>query len=145
MNWSSSSKNIENESILGKLYPIGTIYQNGFSTASPTSLLGFGVWDPYAPGRVNVGLSSTGTFNTLGSTGGAETHTLTTSQIASHSHAMNWEQSGSGGPQVNPQFMSGIASNANGPQGKVTETTGGGEALNNIQPYVVTSTWIRTG
>jgi len=38
--------------------------------------------------RVPVGVETgSGTFATLGATGGAETHTLTTAQLASHSHA----------------------------------------------------------
>lgn len=37
--------------------------------------------------RVPVGKNTSGTFATLGATGGAETHTLTTAQLASHSHA----------------------------------------------------------
>ncbi|CAB4154388.1 Phage tail collar domain containing protein [uncultured Caudovirales phage] len=36
--------------------------------------------------RVPVGKDSSGTFANLGATGGAETHTLTTAQLASHTH-----------------------------------------------------------
>jgi microcystin-dependent protein len=39
--------------------------------------------------RVPVGKNGTGTFATLGSTGGAETHTLTTAQMPSHTHTQN--------------------------------------------------------
>jgi microcystin-dependent protein len=39
--------------------------------------------------RVPVGKAASGTFVNLGATGGAETHTLTTSQIPAHSHTQN--------------------------------------------------------
>ena len=38
--------------------------------------------------RIAVGQAASGTFATLGATGGAETHTLTTAQLALHSHPM---------------------------------------------------------
>ena len=39
-------------------------------------------------GRVPVGLASSGTFSTIGSVGGAETHTLTTGEMPSHTHTV---------------------------------------------------------
>jgi microcystin-dependent protein len=39
--------------------------------------------------RIPVGKAASGTFVTLGATGGAETHTLTTTQIPAHTHTQN--------------------------------------------------------
>jgi microcystin-dependent protein len=39
--------------------------------------------------RVPVGLNSSGTFNALGNTGGAETHTITVAQLPSHTHSVD--------------------------------------------------------
>lgn len=39
--------------------------------------------------RVPVGKNASGTFTTLGATGGAETHTLLTAEIPSHTHTTN--------------------------------------------------------
>ena len=70
------------------MYPVGSIYTNAAVSTNPATLLGFGTWAAYAEGRVPVGKASSGTFNTLNATGGAETdsHTLTTSEIPAHSH-----------------------------------------------------------
>lgn len=46
--------------------------------------------------RIAVGQAASGTFATLGATGGAETHTLTSAQLAAHSHGLTWTSSGSG-------------------------------------------------
>lgn len=42
---------------------------------------------PNIKGRVPVGLEVSGTFEILGDTGGAQTHTLTTAQLSSHTHS----------------------------------------------------------
>ena len=44
---------------------------------------------PNMVNRVPVGKASTGTFATLGSTGGVETVTLTTAQLAAHAHTID--------------------------------------------------------
>ena len=70
------------------LYPVGSIYTNAEVSTNPATLLGFGTWAAYAEGRVPVGKASSGTFDTLNATGGAETdsHTLTEAEIPSHYH-----------------------------------------------------------
>jgi microcystin-dependent protein len=45
-----------------------------------------GEWTAWGAGRVPVGMNTSGTFNTLEKTGGAETHTLQTSEMPSHTH-----------------------------------------------------------
>jgi microcystin-dependent protein len=68
------------------LFPIGSIYTSVVST-NPATLLGFGTWTAFGTGRVPVGFDSNQTeFNTVEKTGGAKTHTLTTAELASHSH-----------------------------------------------------------
>jgi microcystin-dependent protein len=44
---------------------------------------------PNHAGRVGVGKAGSGTFATLGATGGAETHTLTSAEIPSHTHTFS--------------------------------------------------------
>ena len=69
------------------LFPVGTIYTQAGVATNPATLLGVGTWVAYGEGRVPVGKAGSGTFDTLGATGGAETHTLTLSEIPSHNHS----------------------------------------------------------
>ena len=76
------------------IYPVGSIYFNMAVSTNPGTLLGFGTWAAYAEGRVLVGFQSSGTFDALDESLGAETsttgsHTLITSEIPSHTHTVH--------------------------------------------------------
>lgn len=74
--------------------------------------------------------------DTLGATGGAETHTLTTAQIPAHTHTTH-THSGSGGAR----------SDVNGDLRETstnTGSTGGGGAHNNVQPTIILNYIIKT-
>lgn len=68
--------------VLTKAYPVGAIYCSTVST-NPTELFGFGTWEYIEQGRV---LLSQGNKYKAGTTGGAETHTLTVAEMPSHKH-----------------------------------------------------------
>ena len=70
-------------SLVDRIYPVGSIYMSMNST-NPATLLGGGVWEALPTGRVLVGA---GTGYTAGGTGGNKTVTLTVDQMPSHSHA----------------------------------------------------------
>jgi hypothetical protein len=128
--------------ILESVYPVGSIYVNASSATNPGTLLGFGTWAAFGEGRVMVGKASSGTFGTAGDTGGAETHTLTVSEIPSHTHT-------EGGTQefgTTSSTSTGVRNTGNFSPGKQYETqaTGGGSAHNNLQPYIVVYMWKRT-
>ena len=69
---------------LDKVYPVGSIYINVSNDANPATLLGGGTWERLQDGRVLIGANST---YTAGSTGGEASHTITTAEMPSHSHA----------------------------------------------------------
>ena len=69
-------------SLVDRIYPVGSIYMSMNST-NPATLLGGGVWEALPTGRVLVGA---GTGYTAGGTGGSKTVTLTVDQMPSHSH-----------------------------------------------------------
>lgn len=88
---------------------------------------------PNLAGNVPVGYNSADTdFNTVGKTGGEKNHKLTIAEMPSHSHSRNyyssdWCANGS---------KSGYHGNDAGTK-KVTGSTGGNGAHNNLQPYAV--------
>mgnify|MGYP005989724035 CR=1 FL=1 len=128
------------------LYPVGSIYTNAEVSTNPATLLGFGTWEAYAEGRVPVGKASSGTFDTLNATGGAETHTLSTSEIPAHNHSAS--AGGSGTDSGNSNYPNGGAALYNSTSftwNNITiGNTGGGGAHNNLQPYIVVYMWKRT-
>ena len=111
---------------------IGTTY--GVGDGSTTFNL------PNLKGRIITGIDSNDTdFDTLGETGGEKTHTLTVDEIPSHAHEqLAVSNPNSGGPGIrgtyNEQEGTGMSRY---PTNTQTGTTGGGEAHNNLQPYIV--------
>jgi len=92
---------------------------------------------PNAKGRTLVGKDSTDTdFNELGKTGGEKTHTLTVSEMPSHNHLRDIENkivnNGSGGAWSPSLKGTGNMTDEN----NSTRNTGGGQAHNNLQPYL---------
>ena len=127
---------------MSDIYPVGSIYINAAVTTNPATLLGFGTWVAFGTGRMMVGYDASDTdFDALQETGGAKTHTLTTSELPSHTH--NNPAGISPAPNANDLDITGgngatVASNV------VTDATGGGSAHNNVQPYIVVKMWRRT-
>lgn len=74
---------------------------------------------------------------TLGASGGAQTHTLSTAELAAHDHNMGVVNSGSDG--VGSPRLSGAAENTL----RTTYQTGGGGAHNNVQPVFITNKVIK--
>lgn len=142
-------------SILQAMMPVGFVVTLGVST-NPATLYGFGTWAKIE-GKVVVGISATDTeFDTLDETGGAKTHTLTTSEMPSHDHSTFksvWFPSGTGSLDINDRNGDGImvTDNAAGGSGEfygndrtMINNEGGGGAHNNLQPYIVKYIWQRT-
>jgi len=102
---------------------IGTTYGSGDGTTT------FNI--PNLKGRVVVGFNSAETeFDALGETGGAKTHTLTTAQIPTHTHQVT-ASANTGGTGT------GWADLTAGSESVTTDGgTGGGQAHNNLQPYM---------
>ena len=122
------------------LYPVGSIYMSVNNT-NPSTFFG-GTWVSWGAGRVPVGIDTNDTdFATVEKTGGEKTHTLTVSEMPSHKHTV--EAIGSGTTQQElTAFNVGTTSGIDGYAG--TDFTGGGQAHNNLQPYITCYMWKRT-
>ena len=134
------------KNILNIMYPVGSIYTNASNSTNPATLMGFGTWEAFGQGRVMVGKATSGTFATAGATMGAETHTLTTDEIPSHSHESPYDRHvnttitlNSSGVNIVPK----VSTNGSF-AGYSVRATGGGGSHNNIQPSIVVYMWKRT-
>ena len=138
--------NLAQEKIIDTIYPVGAIYISTNST-SPETLFGVGTWE-----RVkDTFLLSAGDTYSAGSIGGEATHILTVNEMPSHGHELFSnssvrEESGNGfwnmpsayegtnyGSRVDIYKYNTGASN-----------TGGGQAHNNMPPYLTVYMWKRT-
>ena len=135
-------------------YPVGSIYLS-VNNINPTNFFG-GVWEQIK----DKFLLACGDNHANGSTGGEETHTLTTDEIPSHQHKHNPNDS----TAVGVTFKTGtgnrsyrIGSNSSGQYvfsalssdslefaTTATAKIGGGDAHNNMPPYLAVYMWKRT-
>lgn len=128
-------------------WPIGSVFISVVST-DPATLLGIGTWSQIAGGRVLVGQTNSDVdFDTAEETGGEKTHTLTSTEMPSHSHVQQLPSSQTG------NFASGTRDTSSGGSGGSptsvadalsTQTAGSGGSHNNLQPYLVAYIWKRT-
>lgn len=149
-----TTKQITLATLLGMIYPVGSLYFNASDATNPGTLLGFGTWAATAVGRVPVGKNASDVeFDTVGETGGEKAHTLTVGEMPSHGHNIGVDGSAgwaSGTPQSATQgatgFDAGEFSDRNGTDtaSNFVRPNGGGAAHNNLQPYEVYYIWKRT-
>lgn len=156
---------------LADVYPIGSIYISVVST-NPNTLFGFGTWSAFGEGKTLVGLDSGQTeFDTVEETGGSKTHTLTIDEMPTHTHTQdahthtitdtghthgqsirNTGTAGTNGSQGASNTNNATAgTTASGTTGisinnatATNQNAGGGQAHNNLQPYIVVYMWKRT-
>jgi len=127
--------------IVDSIYPVGSIYMS-INPANPGAILG-GTWAAWGSGRVPVGVDAAQSeFETVQKTGGAKTHVLSVGEIPSHAHGFV-ARDGATGPLsgYTPDAGAVVATNKTGYD---TAPTGGGQAHNNLQPYITCYMWLRT-
>ena len=88
-----------------------------------------------------TGLSGGVDGDTLGASGGVETHTLTTSEIPAHTHQQRYYGNTGG----TPPFGASLSNNATNAadMGPITGPTGGDGAHNNVQPTTILNMIVR--
>ena len=137
---------------LQRLYPIGSIYFSAVGT-NPSELFGFGTWQAWGAGRVPVGVDASQTeFNAVEKTGGEKAHALTINEMPSHTHEISYRPIGDPSDDPFALFKSegGITGTYNSPGTELSQdaleakAAGGGQAHNNLQPYITCYMWKRT-
>ena len=129
------SLEINGKTIFDMVYPVGSVYVSVNAT-NPSALFG-GTWEQIK----DRFLLSAGDTYKAGATGGEATHVLTVDEMPRHNHSIdNLNTSGSTTPYMTVQ-----AQDKKGYGGNVqTFFTGGGQAHNNMPPYIVVYIWQRT-
>ena len=109
------------------------------NSTNPSVYFG-GTWERIAKGRTLVGVDEDDTdFSASSITGGEKTHTLTTTEMPSHSHKL--PISGTAGSS---DYLISSYTTASRVELGSTGATGGGQAHNNLQPFYTCYIWLRT-
>lgn len=97
-----------------------------------------GTWELYGKGRVTVCIDPNDTdFDAIGKMSGEKEHTLTIDEMPSHTHTVNY--SGGAGTSTGVTAMG----TQLGTSSAIVQSTGGGQAHNNMSPYIVSYRWRR--
>lgn len=122
------------QAVFDAIYPIGII----IAGAKPS----LGTWEQIQ-GKF---LWASNTAHPAGDTGGSETVTLSVDQIPSHTHTLKYEVPVWGGGTGQFQFNTGgVWQGASTyPTNTVNNDTGGGQAHDNMPPYLSVDMWKRT-
>lgn len=152
--------------MLDFFHPVGSYYETSNANFNPNTAWG-GTWVEDTKGRVLVA-QNTGTFKTIGATGGNESnstsytpagsigdHTLTLDEIPKHAHGLEYPF-----PGINSGTAYGHVQSGSYVFSKLIYTTsenGGGKSHNHpftgkeatlsissLQPYIVVKRWHRT-
>lgn len=146
---------IDMASLIDVLYPVGCYFETSDIAFDPNVSWG-GTWVEDSAGRVTVSQDS-GTFTTVGGTGGEETHTLSEAELPSVSGYFEIHGEGSGtefyrihgnatGTLKSNQYktLGGTASTGANSYAMPGFAFGSDQAHNNLQPYVIVKRWHRT-
>ena len=118
--------------LLNLIYPVGSIYLS-VNTTDPGTLFPGTTWEKIK----DRFLLASGDTYTSGNTGGAATVTLTLNQIPSHTHNVTYaaySREAGNNPASTLDYTS---------KTKATSSAGGGQAHNNMPPYLVINVWKR--
>lgn len=118
---------------LQSVYPVGAIYISTADT-NPSTLFGFGTWERIK----DVFLLAAGDTYPAASSGGEATVTLTVNEMPKHTHGL--KMSKGAGNYYSPPWGDGIEEAT---PTRVVQSAGGGQAHNNMPPYLAVYMWHR--
>lgn len=125
------------------IHPVGSYYETSDTTFDPNVTWG-GTWVLETAGQVHV---SAGTGYTVSgaltntSDGGETGHVLTIDEMPAHTHRQNYVNYNRG---AGSSATMGYLTQTSQSYFSITESTGGGLAHNNMQPYIIVNRWHRT-
>lgn len=132
--------------LIDMIYPIGSLYMS-VSQTSPASLFG-GTWSQIK----DTFILACGDTYSAGSTGGEASHTLTVDEMPSHTHDIEYSSDGTtysdavigkaGSSQSSSNFAG--SDSIDSQLSYRIKATGGGQAHNNMPPYLAIYVWKRT-
>lgn len=137
------NKKISRSDVGNLIYPVGSIYMSVNST-NPATLFG-GTWEQLKD-RFLLGADATS-----GVTGGEATHTLTVDEIPAHRHEIEYSTNGTtysdgilsrSGSISDSSALGGSADKDSSVSFRI-KNTGGGQAHNNMPPYITVFMWKR--
>lgn len=134
--------------ILDFIYPVGAIFMTMDDDFNPGQYWG-GEWleitDKFIKGVFNE--ESSTVMNTAGVVGGESTHTLTVDELPSHNHPGSYTPMTYGAdwnPSANQWSAGSSGTVANYHQPTTVASQGGGQAHNNLPPFITAHIWRRT-
>lgn len=137
--------------VLERMLPVGSIVEwapvdggkaDLSSADKVAAYYGFGTWEAYGSGQMLLGVSD---GHAIGSTGGEETHTLTTGEMPSHNHQFATTANGSTQfPQWYFKMQGTQQDTAFRAYGDYTLKKGNGQPHNNMPPYITVYRWRRS-
>lgn len=122
------------DSLRDYIYPVGSVYIS-YSHVSPATLFG-GTWVRIE----NAFLWGVDSLGSIGLTGGEKTHTLTVNELPAHNHGATYTHTGLTADEKKYAWYTTSGSAV----GYASPPAGGGQAHNNMPPYVQVSIWRRT-
>jgi hypothetical protein len=127
------------DAIISKAYPVGAIYMSTSST-SPASLFG-GTWEKISE-RFLFAANDSNSIYANGKQGGEAEHTLTTFEIPPHTHPFHGNLPGRNTTQ-NTYGDDFAVVGLIGPRYDLVLEAGGGQAHNNMPPFLAVYMWKR--
>lgn len=122
-----------------RVYPVGSIYLS-INNTDPADLFGIGTWELIT----DKFLLGAGNDYNGGTTGGESTHTLTVDEIPPHSHTFQGVNDGTTVQTSTGSYPAKIyQDHAPNWPGYFINNTGGGQAHNNMPPYLAVYIWKR--
>ena len=140
----ASATYVSQNTLIDKIYPIGSIYLS-VSNINPNTLFNGTMWEQIK----DKFLLGSGDLYSNGSEGGESNHTLSIEEIPSHNHFYNSWQNGYTQNGISPEkyttpirLHQEIALDEN-KEYTNSNFTGGGQAHNNMPPYLSVNIWKR--